>query len=70
LKVGGCIWLHHSEAESVLSVQRKVQAVDKYTFTSIDLKQWLDIQNLHVTVFSSAGSDNSESYQGSTSGLW
>lgn len=62
LKVGDCLWLHHSEAESVLAVQKKMLAVDKYTFTSVDLTKWLDIDNSEVTVSSSVGSSNQDSY--------
>jgi hypothetical protein len=70
LKVGDCIWLHHSEAEATLAVQKKLNAVDKYTFKSIDLSHWLSLSNLEVAVLGSHGNEGADHYNGSTNGLW
>lgn len=62
--------MHHSEAESTLFVQRKVEAVDKFTFKSLSLKEWLNIDNLKVTVRNIELHQSLDQYSGSTSGLW
>lgn len=69
LKVGDCIWLHHSEAEAALSVKRRQEAVDKKSYKSIELTKWLSITNLQVSITYADG-DSSEGYSGTSDGLW
>lgn len=50
LNCGDAIWLHHSEANSALSVIRKERGTTRYTFSSIHIESWISKKNLEIFV--------------------
>ncbi|KAL4438400.1 hypothetical protein ABPG74_009439 [Tetrahymena malaccensis] len=70
LKCGDVIWLHHSEATSQIGVSRKDKGVNKYTFTSMNLKTWMSLENLELKVIGIAKQSIYEQYSGNTFGMW
>lgn len=47
LNCGDAIWLHHSEANSALSVIRRERGTTRYTFTSLNI----EVKNSFFNVF-------------------
>ncbi|KAL4462524.1 hypothetical protein ABPG74_000354 [Tetrahymena malaccensis] len=70
LNCGDAIWLHHSEANSALSVIRKERGTTRYTFTALNIEQWISQQNLEIFVAQNKESQSFEDYSGNTFGLW
>jgi hypothetical protein len=50
LKSGDILWLHHSECNATIAATRKSKAFDKSRFLSLDMKEWLNLESMVVSV--------------------
>ncbi len=70
IRCGSVVWLHHGEANAILTAVRRNRGVDKYNFSSLNLEQWLAKNNLELSVEQSATTDGFSSYSGNTFGMF
>jgi hypothetical protein len=71
LKIGDIVWLHHSERNATLAALRQSKAFDRSKFHSLDLREWLSLENLTVGIQPSGVSESSyEQYVGNTYSMW
>jgi inositol 1,4,5-triphosphate receptor type 1 len=70
LRCGNVIWLHHSEANSILIAQHKSKGVNKYNFSSLDIETWLSHDNLIISTQNNKEAEGFDDYSGNTYGMF
>jgi len=64
------VWIHHSEADSILIAVRNSKGVDKYNFSSLDLNSWLSNDNFVLNISPYLRNNAYDDYSGNTTGMF
>lgn len=68
LQIGSILKINHSELNAQIIAFRADKGVDKYNFQSLNLRKWLQLQNIQVKIQEQSDQDNDS--VGNTFGMW